>query len=148
MLNSLSNLTSFKHFGSSTCSIPLCLWPTQNWGLNLNMLKIQNVWNSSDTFAFILHQQRPVLVSAHGQNYFRWNLVNQNVAGNANCSALKTVIGVTKVANEIYLPYLKLCVRASMLILMYCMCKIGPKVRLNNKSWGLPQDTNKLIFTK
>jgi hypothetical protein len=28
---------------------------------------------------------------------------------NANCSAPKTVIGVTKVANERYLPYLQLC---------------------------------------
>ena len=29
--------------------------------------------------------------------------------GNANCSAPKTVIGVTKVANERYLHYLQLC---------------------------------------
>ena len=29
--------------------------------------------------------------------------------GNANCSAPKTVIGVTKVANKRYLPYLQLC---------------------------------------
>ena len=32
--------------------------------------------------------------------------------GNANCSAPKTVIGVTKVANERYLPYLQLCGKA------------------------------------
>ena len=32
--------------------------------------------------------------------------------GNANCSAPKTVIWVTMVANEKYLPYLKLCVQA------------------------------------
>ena len=37
------------------------------------MLKIQSVWNSSDTFAFILSQQRPVLVSAHAQNFFNWS---------------------------------------------------------------------------
>ena len=32
------------------------------------LLKIQLVWNSSDTFAFILPQQRPVLVPAHAKN--------------------------------------------------------------------------------
>ena len=37
------------------------------------LLKIQSVWNSSDTFAFILPQQRPVLVSAHAQNFFSWS---------------------------------------------------------------------------
>ena len=48
---------------------------------------------------------------------------------NANCSAPKTVIGVTKVANERYLPYLQLCGIASMWIFMYCRCKSGPKLR-------------------
>ena len=37
---------------------------------HVNMLKIQSVQNSSDTFAFILPQQRPVMVSAHAQNFF------------------------------------------------------------------------------
>ena len=36
---------------------------------HVNMFKIQNVWNMSDTFAFILPQQRPVLVTAHAQNF-------------------------------------------------------------------------------
>ena len=40
----------------------------------VNMLNIWNVWNLSDAFAFILAQQRPVLVSAHAQNFFRWSL--------------------------------------------------------------------------
>ena len=36
---------------------------------HVNMLKIQSVWNSSDAFAVILPQQRPVLVSAHAQKF-------------------------------------------------------------------------------
>ena len=48
---------------------------------HVNMLKIQSVWNSSDTFAFILPQQRPVLVSAHAQNFFSWSSAKKNFAG-------------------------------------------------------------------
>ena len=36
----------------------------------------------------------------------------KSLQGNANCSAPKSVIGVTKVANERYLPYLQLCGKA------------------------------------
>jgi len=79
---------------------------------HVNMLKIQNVWKVSDAFAVILPQQRPVLVSAHAQNFFSWSSAKKTLQGNANCSAPKTVIGVTKVANERYLPYLQLCGKA------------------------------------
>ena len=48
---------------------------------HMNMLKIQSVWNSSDTFAFILSQQRPGLVSAHAQNFFSWSSAKIEVAG-------------------------------------------------------------------
>ena len=58
------------------------MWPTGSWGLNLNMLKIQHFRKASDTFAFILPQQRPILVSAHAHNFLS--------------SAPKTVTGVTK----------------------------------------------------
>ena len=40
---------------------------------HVNMLKIQNVWKVSDAFAVILPQQRPVLVSAHAQNFVSWS---------------------------------------------------------------------------
>ena len=36
----------------------------------VSLLKIKFVWNSSNAFAVILPQQRPVLVSAHAQNFF------------------------------------------------------------------------------
>ena len=39
--------------------------------------------------------------------------------GNANFSAPKTVIGVTKVANKRYLPYLQLCVNTFLMNFMY-----------------------------
>ena len=39
----------------------------------VNMLKIQNVYKASDAFDVILPQQRPVLVSAHAQNFFSWS---------------------------------------------------------------------------
>ena len=50
---------------------------------HLNMLKIQNVGKSSDTFAFILPQQRPVLVSAHAQNFLNWSWAKKMLQGNA-----------------------------------------------------------------
>ena len=46
--------------------------------------------------------------------------------GNANCSAPKTVIGVTKAANDRYLQYLQLCAKAFFVNVMYCRCKSGP----------------------
>ena len=95
----------------------------------VSLLKIKFVWNSSSAFAVILPQQRPVLVSAHAQNFFSWSPAKKKFQGNANCSAPKTVIGVTKVANERYLPYLQLCGKALMWIVMYCRCKSGPKLR-------------------
>ena len=49
---------------------------------HVNMLKIQSVWNLSNTFAFILPQQRRILVSAHAQNFFSWSLAKKkNLAG-------------------------------------------------------------------
>ena len=39
----------------------------------VNMLKIWNVWNSTDAFAVILPQQIPVLVSAQAHNFFSWS---------------------------------------------------------------------------
>ena len=74
---------------------------------HVNMLKIQSVWNLSDTFAFILPQ-----------NYQYWFLLmlrtssaevrKKTLQGNTNCSAPDTVTQ-TKVANERYLSYLQLC---------------------------------------
>ena len=48
---------------------------------HVNMLKIPNVWKVSDAFAVILPQQRPVLGSAHAQNFFSWSSAKKNVAG-------------------------------------------------------------------
>ena len=54
---------------------------------HVNMLKIQNVWKALDDFAVILPQQRPVLVSAHAQNFFSCSSAKKALQGNANCSA-------------------------------------------------------------
>ena len=40
----------------------------------------------------------------------------------------KTVIGVTKVANERYLPYLNFVKRHFFVNFMYCRCQSGPKL--------------------
>ena len=72
----------------------------------VSLLKVKFVWNSSIAFAVILPQQRPVLVSAHAQNFFSWSSAKKRLQENANCSAPQ---GVTRVANERYLPYLQLC---------------------------------------
>ena len=91
----------------------------------VSLLKFKFVWNLSSAFAVILPQQRPVLVSAHAQNFFRLSLAKKTWQGNANCSASKTGIGVTKVANERYLPYLQLCGKA---FILWICCIEGIKV--------------------
>ena len=75
----------------------------------ISLLKIQFVWNSLSAFAVILPQQRPVVVSVYAQNFFGWSLARKKLQGNANCSDPKAVIGLNKVANERYLPYLQHC---------------------------------------
>ena len=52
----------------------------------------------------------------------------KTLQGIANCSAPKTVIGVTKVTNERYLPYLQQCGKA-----FFCefSCIVGVKVAQN-----------------
>ena len=55
------------------------------------------------------------------------------ILGNANCSAPKTVIGVTKVRNERYLPYVQLCGKADKLFFCeFHVLKVykWPKARL------------------
>ena len=95
----------------------------------VSILKIKFVWNSSNAFAVNLPQQKPVLVSAHAQNFFSLSLAGgkKTLQGNANCSAPKTVMGVTKVANEIYLPFLQLCGKFFVNFMSW-MCKSGPKL--------------------
>ena len=84
---------TFWIFNMFTCSYSISwyLWPTQRWGFNLNILKIQNVWNSSDAFAFILPQQRPVLLMLRTSLAEVWQQ-KKTLKGNAP----KTVTGVTK----------------------------------------------------
>ena len=50
---------------------------------------------------------------------------NKKLQGNANYSALKAVIGMTKVANEIYLPYLQLCGKAFLRISCIVVVKVA-----------------------
>ena len=52
------------------------------------------------------------------------------------------VIGVTKVANERYLPYLQICGKAFFVNFMYWRCKSGQNLGKNNVNGGLPQNTN------
>ena len=62
--------------------------------------------------------------------------------------APKTVIGVTKVANERNLPYPQLCGKVFVVNCMYWRCKSGPKLGYNNENGGLPKDKNIFFFTK
>ena len=53
----------------------------------------------------------------------------KTLQGNTNCWSPKTVTGVSKVANERYLPYLQLFEKALMGILLYFWGKSGRKLR-------------------
>ena len=68
--------------------------------------------------------------------------------GNANCPATKTVTGITKVANELYLSCQQLCGKALTWGLMYCRCKSYQSSSKITKIKGVPHDTNKQLFTK
>ena len=59
----------FSQFCHNIKKIPVLFYVT--------LLKIQFVWNSLNTFAFILPQQRPVLVSVHAQNFVSWSLARK-----------------------------------------------------------------------
>ena len=136
MLNDFTHLTSFKkkfilyrgnmkqkhHFYrvADTMKVMFLFY--------VSLLKLQFVWNSSSAFAVILLQQRSVLVSAHAQNFFSWSSAKKMLQGNANCTAPKTVIGVTKVANEIYLPYLQPYGKAFFVMVMCLRCTSSPKL--------------------
>ena len=54
-----------------------------------------------------------------------WSLAKKAMQGNENCSAPKTVIGVTANANEKYLPYLQFCGKA---FFLWSSCIVGVKV--------------------
>ena len=140
-------------FNMFTCSysIPWYMCPTRSWGLNLNM------WSCWRSKVFEICQILLLLFCLNKDQF--WFLLmlrtssaevrlKKKMQGKTNCSALNTVTGVSKVANKKYLPYLQLCGKALMIIFMYCGCKSGQKLSWNNKNWGLPQDTNKVIFTK
>ena len=62
---------------------------------------------------FFLPPKRPVLVSAHAQSFFSGNWAKQTQQEKANCSAPKTVTGLTtlKFANK---RYIQLCGKDSM----------------------------------
>ena len=51
-------------------------------------------FSSDISFAVILPKQKPVLVSAHAQNFVSWSSAEKKTwLGIANCSATKTIIG-------------------------------------------------------
>ena len=85
---------------------------------NIDMLKIQSVWNLSSTSGFILSQQRPVLDSAHAQKLSS-EVQQKTEQWNTKCSFPQDsyrddegcVLNIlTKVASEIYYPYLNFVV--------------------------------------
>ena len=63
-------------------------------------------------FWFYSASKRQVLVSVHAQSFFIW--AKKNFAVKCKLLIPKNSYRVTKSANEKYLPYLKLCGRASM----------------------------------
>ena len=122
-----------------SCSIPRYLWPPQSRGLflfSVNILKIQNVWNSSNTFWFYSAPKRPVLVCTLAQNFFRRSLAKKNQSSKVQIAQPPGQLQLR------YLPYLQLCGKASMWIFMCCRCKSGPKLRWNNSNWFLDQGKN------
>ena len=100
-------------FNMFTCSylIPWYMWPTQSWGLNLNM---QTCWRSK---VFEICQILFLLFCLKKDQFFFLLMLRNSSAevwqkktlqGNTNFSAANTVTEVSKVANERYLPYKQL----------------------------------------
>ena len=136
MWNYFTHLTNFKFFGSSTCShVQIQSHDTcgqheaGDWIWTSKCVEDPKNLTFVRYFCFILPQQWPVLVSAHAQNFFSWSSAKKTLQGNTNCSAPNTVTVVSKVENERYLPYLQLCKKILIRILMYFGCKSGRKLR-------------------
>ena len=121
-------------FNVFTCSylIPWYMWPTGCWGLNLKM------WTCWISKVFEIHQTLLLLFCLKKDKF--WFLLMLGTAsvkvpqkkkklGNTNCSAPNIVTGVSKVANDRYLPYQQLCGKALMRILMNFGCKSGQKLK-------------------
>ena len=86
MLNYFSHIDEFQHVHMVMLN-PIIPVANTKLGIqfeHLDMLKIQSVWNLSSTFlfCFILPQQRPVLVSAHNQNFFIQSWSTKSFQGN------------------------------------------------------------------
>ena len=121
-------------FNMFTCSysIPWYMWPTQSWGLNLNL------WTCWRSKVFEIRQILWILFCLNkDQFWFLLMLITSSaevrqrkrkMQGNTNCSAPNTVTGVAKVVLERYLPYLQLCGNALMKIFMYFGYKSGRKL--------------------
>ena len=156
MLNYFTHLTFFKHFGSSTCShvhnrshdtygqhaAGDGIWTCEHIEDPKCLKRVRCFWcySASTKTSFVFCSCSELLQLKFGK---------RNFAGKCELlSPQDSYRGELKVANEKYLPYLQLCGKASMWIFMYCRCKSGPKLRQNNKNWGLPQDTNKQFVPK
>ena len=83
--------TLYSHHGARVCFL-----------LAVSISKIQQTWNWTGTFAFILPHNRLVLICAHAQNLLRWNFSKITLHWNANYSAPKAVTLVIRLVNEIY----------------------------------------------
>ena len=121
---------TFLIFNMFTCSssIPWYLWPTQSWGLCLNM------WTCWRSKTFQTHQMLLLLFFFNKDQFcillmlkiiFSWSLAKKRVQANANCSAPNTVIGVQM--KDIYHFY-NFVKKASIWIFIYCRCKSGSQV--------------------
>ena len=126
MLNYFTHLTSFKHFESSTCSYyhiqshDTCgqhkagnwIWTCEHVEDPKCLKLVRYFWLYSvlikDQFWLLLMLSTSL---AKARQFF--------LHRNANCSVPKTVTGVTKVANERYLPYIQPC---------EFLCSLGVKV--------------------
>ena len=122
-------------FNKFTCSylIPWHMWPTQKWGLNLNMW---TCWRSKELeicqilfLLFCLNKDQFWFLLMLKTSSAEVRQRRKNLAGKYKLLSPKTVTGLSKVANERYLPYLQLCEKALISILMYFWCKSGRKLR-------------------
>ena len=131
MLNYFTHLMLFKHFGSSTCS-----------HVHIQSHDTYGQHAAGDWIWACKHVEDPKCLksvrcfccySASTKTSYGFcpcsEFLQQRFGKKNRCSlAPKTVIGMNKVANDRYLPYLQLCGNTFFVNVMYCRCKSGPKL--------------------
>ena len=116
--DNFQTLWIFNMFSCSK-SIPWYLWTIRIWRIEFELVEDLKCLKLFWCFCCYSASTKTSFGFCSCSELLQLKFDEQTLQGNANCSAQKTGIGVIKVANERYLPYLQLCGKA-----FFCECHV------------------------